>query len=164
MTSLAAGYHLAVDEGEAYDFLSTLSIVKASGAATNNALAVVEMRLPAGFSPPPHIHHDEDEAFYLLSGRIEAQLGDQKIPAEQGAFLWLPRNVLHGFVVSASGLCAILTITTPAGFDRFVAEVGTPTTSTVMPEPREPDIPRLFEISTRYGIEYPPPPDHSPTG
>jgi len=69
------GYHLAVDEGEAYDFLSTLSIVKASGAATNNALGVVEFRLPAGFSPPPHIHHNEDEAFYILSGRIGAASG-----------------------------------------------------------------------------------------
>jgi len=36
-----------------------------------------------------------------LSGRIEAQLGDQNIPAERGSFLWLPRNVLDGFVVSA---------------------------------------------------------------
>lgn len=164
MTSLELGYHLAVDEGEAYDFLSTLSIVKASGAATNNSLGVVEMRLPAGFSPPPHVHHNEDEAFYLLSGRIEAQLGDQKFSAEQGAFLWLPRNVLHGFVVSGDGPCTILTITTPAGFDRFVAEVGTLTTSTNMPEPREPDIPRLVEVSARYGIEYPPPPEQSQAG
>ena len=162
MRSLASGYHLAVDEGEAYDFLSTLSIVKASGGVTNNALGVVEFRMPAGFSPPPHIHHNEDEAFYILSGRIEAQLGDQKIPAEQGAFLWLPRNVLHGFVVSVDGPCTILAITTPAGFDRFVAEVGTPTTSIEMPEPREPDIPRLLEVSARYGIEYPPPPDQPP--
>ena len=76
-------------------------IALGGGSATNNALGVVEMRMPAGFSPPPHIHHNEDEAFYLLSGRIEAHLGDQNIPAERGSFLWLPRNVLHGFVVSA---------------------------------------------------------------
>lgn len=164
MTSLEAGYHLAVDEGEAYDFLSTLSIVKASGAVTNKALGVVEMRLPAGFSPPPHIHHNEDEAFYLVSGRIEAQLGDQKFPAEQGSFLWLPRDVMHGFVVSADGPCTILTITTPAGFERFVADVGTPTTSIAIPEPREPDIPRLFEIAAQHGIEFPPPPDQSSPG
>ena len=156
----STGYHLGVDEGDAYDFLSTLSLVKASRAATNNALAVVEQRLPAGFSPPPHIHHDEDEAFYLLSGRIEAQLGDQKIPAQQGSFLWLPRNVLHGFVVSADGPCTILTITTPAGFAGFVAEVGAATTTTDrLPEPSEPDIPRLVEIAGRYGIEFPPPPN-----
>ena len=159
MTADLSGYHLAADEGDAYDFLSTLSLVKASGAATNNTLGVVEIRMPAGFSPPPHIHHDEDEAFYLLSGRIEAQLGDQKIPAQQGSFLWLPRNVLHGFVVSADGPCTILTITTPAGFEGFVAEVGAATTTTDrLPEPSEPDIPRLVEIAGRYGIEFPPPP------
>ncbi len=103
MTAVSSGYHLAADEGDAYDFLSTLSIIKASGAATNNALGVVEMRLPAGFSPPPHIHHNEDEAFYLLSGQVVAQVGEQQIAAHAGSFLWLPRGVQHGFVVSADG-------------------------------------------------------------
>ncbi len=159
MTAVSSGYHLAADEGDAYDFLSTLSIIKASGAATNNALGVVEMRLPAGFSPPPHIHHNEDEAFYLLSGKIEAQLGDQKIPAEQGSFLWLPRNVLHGFAVSSDGPCTILVMATPAGFEGFVAEMGVATTTTDrLPEPTEPDISRLIEIAGRYGMEFPPPP------
>jgi quercetin dioxygenase-like cupin family protein len=154
-----SGFHLAVDEGDAYDFLNTLSIVKASGAATNHGLAVVEQRLPAGFSPPPHIHHNEDEAFYILSGSITAQLGDEQVAAQRGAFLWLPRGVQHGFVVSGDAPCTILVITTPSGFDGFVADVGSPTTTTDrLPEPREPDIPRLVEIAGRYGIEFPPPP------
>jgi len=155
----STGYHLGVDEGDAYDFLSTLSLVKASRAATNNALAVVEQRLPAGFSPPPHIHHNEDEAFYLLSGRITAQIGEQQLAAHAGSFLWLPRDVQHGFVVSDDGPCTMLTITTPAGFDQFVAEVGSPTSTTDrLPKPSEPDIPRLIEVAERYGIEFPPPP------
>lgn len=155
----SAGYHLAVDEGDAYDFLSTLTLVKASGAATNDALAVVEQRLPAGFSPPPHIHHNEDEAFYLLSGHVLAQVGDRKIAAHTGSFLWLPRNVQHGFVVSDDGPCTMLVITTPSGFDRFVAEVGSRTATTDrLPEPSQPDIPRLVEIAGRYGIEFPTPP------
>lgn len=153
------GYHLAVDEGEAYDFLNTLSLVKASGTATNDALAVVEQRLPAGFAPPPHIHHDEDEAFYLLAGRLSAQCGEKRIAAQQGSFLWLPRGVQHGFTVSDDGPCTMLIITTPAGFAGFVAEVGSPTTTTDrLPEPSEPDVPRLVEIAGRYGIEFPPPP------
>jgi len=158
MTVQQAGYHLGVDEGEAYDFLSTLSIMKARGDATGGALAVVEMRLPAGFSPPPHVHANEDEAFYLLSGQVDAQVGDQRVHAEQGGFLWLPRGVQHGFVVVGDGPCTILTLTTPAGFDSFVAEVGTRTTTVELPEPRQPDVPRLVEIAGRYGIEFPPPP------
>ena len=155
----SAGYHLAVDEGDAYDFLGALSLEKAAGAATNGALAVLEQRLPAGFAPPPHVHHNEDEAFYLLSGRILAQVGDQQIAASAGSFLWLPRDVQHGFTVSDDGPCSILIITTPSGFDRFVAEVGSPTTTTDrLPEPSQPDVPRLMEIAGRYGIEFPPPP------
>lgn len=157
--NVTPGYHLAVNEGDAYDFLNTLSLVKASGVATNNSLAVVEQRLPAGFSPPPHIHHNEDEAFYLLSGQVAVQLGEQQIDAREGSFLWLPRGVQHGFVVSDNGPCTILVITTPSGFERFVAEAGSPTTTTDrLPEPREPDIPRLIQIAGRYGMEIPPPP------
>ena len=159
MTETASGYHLDMEEGEAYDFLGTMSIIKASAAATNNTLSLVEQRLPAGFSPPPHIHHNEDEAFYLLSGRVTAQIGDQQVSAQQGSFLWLPRDVQHGFVVSSDGPCTMLIMTTPGGFAGFVAEVGTATTSTAMPEPSEPDIPRLFDIAGRYGIEFPPPPE-----
>jgi quercetin dioxygenase-like cupin family protein len=130
MTVAETGYQLAADEGDAYDFLSTLSIVKASGEATSNSLAVVEMRLPAGFAPPPHVHHNEDEAFYLISGQIEAQIGEQRFTASQGAFLWLPRDVQHGFIVTGDQPCTILTITTPSGFERFVADVGSSTDQT----------------------------------
>ena len=158
MTVSGSGYHLAVDEGDAYEFLNTLVLVKAAGAGTNDALAVVEMRMPPGFAPPPHVHHHEDEAFYLLSGQLEAQLGEQTIAAQQGSFLWLPRGIQHGFVVTGDQPCTMLTMTTPAGFERFVAEVGSPTTSMALPEPREPDVPRLVEIAGRYGIEFPPPP------
>jgi quercetin dioxygenase-like cupin family protein len=162
LTGRAPGYHLAVDEGDAYDFLNTLSIVKAAGTATANGLAVVECRHPAGFSPPPHVHQNEDEAFYVLTGRLVAQLGEQQIAAEKGSFLWLPRGVQHGYVVGDEP-CSMLIITTPAGFERFVAEVGTPTATTDrLPEPREPDVPRLMEIAGRYGMEFPPPPGHAP--
>jgi quercetin dioxygenase-like cupin family protein len=81
---------------------------KAGGAATNNAFAVLEQRLPAGFSPPPHVHHNEDEALYLLSGQLIAQVGDQQVEASAGAFLWLPRDVQHGFTVSNDGPCSLL--------------------------------------------------------
>jgi quercetin dioxygenase-like cupin family protein len=120
---------------------------------------VVEQRLPPGFAPPPHIHHNEHEAFYLLSGEIRAQVGETQVAAKTGAFLWLPQGVQHGFVVSSDAPCTMLVITTPSGFDGFVAEVGSPTATTDrLPEPTEPDIPRLVEIAGRYGIEFPPPP------
>ena len=53
----------------------------------------------------------------------------------------------------------MLVITTPAGFERFVADVGSPTAVyDRLPEPRGPDVPRLIEIAGRYGLEFPSPP------
>lgn len=77
---------------------------------------MVEQRLPPGFATPQLVHHNEDEAFSLLSGRMVAQLGDRQISAGTGSILWLPRGVQHGFTVDADGPCTILIITTPSGF------------------------------------------------
>jgi hypothetical protein len=65
---------------------------------------------------------------------------------------------LHTFHVTGDGPGRLLVITTPAQFEDFVAEVGTPADSMTVPEPSEPDIGRLVEISAKYGITYPPPP------
>ena len=35
---------------------------------TNGGMALLEMVLPKGAEPPPHIHVNEDESFYLREG------------------------------------------------------------------------------------------------
>jgi hypothetical protein len=42
--------------------------ILATGAATNGAVGAVEVTTPRGSAPPLHIHHREDEAFYVLEG------------------------------------------------------------------------------------------------
>jgi hypothetical protein len=44
-----------------------------------------------------------------------------------------------------------LLITSPAGFEDFVAEIGRPAGHFGLPEPSAPDIPRLVEASGRHG-------------
>ena len=71
------GHHLATGQGEAIWFMDTLMTVKASGRDTNDALSVVEVLCPAGFGPPPHLHHRDDEAFYVLDGQMTVTCGEQ---------------------------------------------------------------------------------------
>ena len=53
-------------------------LVKSS--QTRNGLCLLEYRSQPGHEPPPHIHLDQDEAFYLLEGELEVycmgQVGD----------------------------------------------------------------------------------------
>jgi quercetin dioxygenase-like cupin family protein len=45
--------------------------VKCSGEDTGGAFTLIEVLVPPGSGPPPHIHRREDEMFYVLAGEFE---------------------------------------------------------------------------------------------
>ena len=57
------------------------SPIKARGSDTLGALGVVETVIPRGHGPPLHVHRNEDEGFYVLSGSIEILRGEERFRA-----------------------------------------------------------------------------------
>src|SRR3954452_11263777 len=51
-------------------FLDTLVIVRVGHDQGGDGISVLERRAPCGDSPPLHLHHGEDEAFYVLEGEL----------------------------------------------------------------------------------------------
>ncbi len=147
------GYALTRDEGTALWMLGGLFTVKASGAQTQGAFALVEFHQPPGTEPPPHIHHREDEAFYVLDGEMAVVCGDRRFTAAPGAFVFLPRGVLHGFTIVGTQPLRGLVLTQPAGFDQFVTEMGEPAQSRTLPPGGPPDLAKLLALASKYGIE-----------
>src|SRR5690349_12712155 len=69
---------------------------KLSGRDTNGAMAVFGgVRRGPGGRIPLHIHHDQDECWYILEGEYVIQVGDRKIHAKAGDFVFGPRGVPH---------------------------------------------------------------------
>ena len=141
----------ANDQGAPYWFLDALTLIKLSGEQTGGTFALLEDRLPAGRASPYHLHHNEDETFYLLEGKMTFFSGSDKFQGEPGTTVFLPRGIPHGFRADTPG--CVLILTTPAGFDSFVREVGQPATSLVIPEPRQPDFQKLTAIAAKYKID-----------
>ncbi len=158
MTFGPNGYALAEDEGDAIWFANGLYVVKAAAAETRDAFTLIEVQLPAGEGPPPHIHHDEEEGFYILEGELTVNCGEQSWTATPGMFAFLPRGIPHSFRVSEAGPAKMLQLTSPAQFERFAADVGEPATSMTLPEPTDIDVPKVLGIAPKYGIEILPPP------
>jgi len=52
---------------------------------------------PARLIAPLHVHHHEDEAWYVLEGSLRFQLGGQEVEAPAGAAVVGPRGVPHTF-------------------------------------------------------------------
>ena len=82
--------------------------------------------------PRRHIHHREDEAFYVLDGQLTFHVGDAVLTAAAGSLAFAPMGIPHTFTVDTEP-SRILVITSPAGFERFVFELGVPATSDVPP-------------------------------
>jgi quercetin dioxygenase-like cupin family protein len=151
-----AGYVLSAEAGESLWFLDTRMTVKAGGAQTGGSFTFLEWSAPAGFGPPRHVHHREDEAFYLLEGSLTVECGEQRWSAAAGEFIFLPHGIQHAFlcIEPVRGL----QITSPAGFENYIKEIGRPAEHEGLPEPSAPDIRRLLEAAERYGHDIVGPP------
>ena len=150
-------------EGEALWWFGMLATIKATKEQTGGRYTLVEILAPDGFASPLHVHHSEDEGFYILEGEMTFYVGDQTIKARPGSFLFGPKDVPHAFRVD-SGPARLLFIFSPAGMEGFIRESSEPARSlSIPPQPEEPpdeaQMERLAAIAARYGGEIlgPPP-------
>lgn len=138
-------------EGRAIWFLRNRMSVKATAATTGGAFGLLESLIAPGFSPPLHVHHREDEAFYVLEGELTMQCGDQRFRATAGAFVFLPRDVPHTFVVEGDRPARMLTLLTPGGGEGVFIDGGSEAAGDGLPPALPPDIERLKRVSATYG-------------
>jgi quercetin dioxygenase-like cupin family protein len=111
-------FWLGMDGGDTVGFLDQVSRLKASGAHTGGLFGLVEVSTPQGSGPPPHVHEREDEAFYVLEGSFEVTVGNDRFHVQQECFIFAPRGVPHGYVVSA-GPARHLSFVFPSGWETF---------------------------------------------
>jgi mannose-6-phosphate isomerase-like protein (cupin superfamily) len=149
--------------GEAVWFLRNRMTVKATTRGTGGAFGLLESLLAPGFSPPLHIHHAEDESFWVLEGTLTMRCGDRTFRAEPGSFVFLPRDVPHTFVVEGETPARMLTLLTPGGGEGFFVDGGRPAEGEGLPPAAPPDIEALKRVSARYNAEIVGPP-MAPTG
>jgi mannose-6-phosphate isomerase-like protein (cupin superfamily) len=150
-------------EGQVIWFLRNRMVIKATARSTGGAYGLVESLIAPGFSPPLHVHHREDEAFWVLEGEVSMRCGDRTFRAGPGAFVFLPRDVPHTFVVEGDVPARMLTLLTPGGGEGVFIEGGRRAEGDGLPPAAPPDIKALKRVSERYGAEIVGPPI-APTG
>jgi mannose-6-phosphate isomerase-like protein (cupin superfamily) len=96
------------------------------GASTDQKHTVMEATIPPGAGPPPHLHHNEDESFVVLSGEVTFFLGDATTLLKKGDFIFAPKGVRHYFKNTGSEEAILLEIACPAGVELFFAAAGHP--------------------------------------
>jgi uncharacterized RmlC-like cupin family protein len=106
---------------------------------------------------PLHVHHCEDEGFWILEGEFTFQVGDETIEASPGSFVFGPKDVPHTYNVG-SGPARLLYVLSPAGFEDFIYATSEPAEElTLPPLPEGPPDPeemeRLGALARQHGIE-----------
>jgi quercetin dioxygenase-like cupin family protein len=134
-------------------FLGALSQVRVSGEQTGGAFALADHLARRGNASPVHVHDRDDETFFVLDGELRVFADEEEHTAGPGTVAVLPRRLRHAYVVT-SATARFLTLHTPAGFERFAAEVGEPAWAFTLPPPPAgpPDFAALAQAAARHHI------------
>jgi len=149
----------ATHPGKARAFwsLGGLFDIKAAGGATRDQFSLCEAVMTKLAEPPLHVHRRQDEAWYVLEGKLTFHVGDLVLEAGPGTFVFAPKDVPHRFTVDVEPT-RVLVITSPGGnFEKAVEEGGLPADRNQGPVP--PNLENMMELSQKYGVELlgPPP-------
>ena len=146
--------NVAREEGTAYWFLNALCVVKATTETTRGSFSMIYEIAPPGHQSPYHLHHDEDEAFYILDGEFSFVCDGVWTVAGSGDYIFLPRGIPHGIKVSSSGPGTMLILAMPGvGFAGLVQDMAEPARERVLPEPQHIDHHRLAMLCAKYHID-----------
>jgi mannose-6-phosphate isomerase-like protein (cupin superfamily) len=114
---------------------------------SDGLISVCEFTLPGWASGPVlHAHDAVDEGFFVVSGALEMQLGDERRAAAAGDFAWVPRGTAHTFANASPEPLHVIGFATPGGIEHQFAEQWEYLTSVDEPDPQV-----LDEIGTRHG-------------
>jgi quercetin dioxygenase-like cupin family protein len=116
---------LSPDEGETV-WLRKLGVrFMIGGEQTGGHFSLVEHPIkPRALAAPMHTHEREDEYTYVLEGQIGVQIGEEVRVAQPGDLVFKPRGVPHAFWNATGTLARALEIISPAGFERYFAELA----------------------------------------
>jgi mannose-6-phosphate isomerase-like protein (cupin superfamily) len=122
--SATAAKILGPSDGKA-GFLGSIGVrFMIDGPEAGERFSLVEHPMgPRALAAPMHRHNNEDEYSYVIEGRMGALLGDEHVEAGPGDLVHKPRGQWHTFWNAGDEPARILEIISPAGFERFFAEM-----------------------------------------
>ena len=133
-------------------FFGMLAEIKASSADTGGRYTLVEITAPAGLETPLHVHHVEDEGFYVAEGSVTIHVGDETVEVGAGEHAFGPHGVPHRFKVGPDG-ARMLWVLAPGGFEDMIEEASVPAETPTVPPADVLPPENAAEIVLRYGNE-----------
>ena len=145
-----------------YVFLGVRLRVLLASRQTGGQFSMIEGIVPPGGDGGLHIHRREDESLYLIEGQLEVTIGDEVVVLEAGSSYFAPRGVPQRLRNLGTAPARAIVVTTPGGFDEFIACAGLQITHSaevpVLPPPSPEQIGELMKLADAFGIQILKPP------
>lgn len=119
--------------------------IRVSADETGGTMGVWEEAANPGEGPPMHIHHREEEMFFVLEGQFRFWCGDEIFEGGPGTTAVLPRGVPHTWLCTGDVRGRMLVSVTPGGFERFFLDLE------ALPHV---DPVAVAALAARYGLQF----------
>jgi quercetin dioxygenase-like cupin family protein len=110
--------------------------------------SMFEWTIPPGFSTGLHVHRVQEETFYVLEGECDWQVGDERVRATPGTYLFLPPGVPHNIANASGTIARVLMTVSPPGHERYFEEL-----SEMVAQSGAPDPTAIEELRARYDTD-----------
>ncbi len=94
-----------------------------TGADTKHT-SMFDWTLPSGFSTGLHVHRVQEETFYVLEGECDWQVGEQRVRATPGTYLFIPPGMPHNIGNSSGKPARMLMTVSPPGHEHYFEELA----------------------------------------
>ena len=80
---------------------------------------LIEWSDPGGVTGPDppiaglHVHHEDDEAWYVLEGTLGFRIGDETVEAHAGSAVFAPRGTAHSYWNAGDGPARYVLVVPP---------------------------------------------------
>lgn len=100
-------------------------LVKVSGTDTGGSFALFEVPAASNAGPGLHMHHVENEHFYVLEGELDVQVGAEIVRLGPGGSVYAPKLIPHTWQPAGTRDVRFLTLAQPAGnLERFLIDLS----------------------------------------
>ena len=110
--------------------------------------SMFDWTMPPRFSTGLHVHRTQEETFYVLDGECDWQVGDRRIRATPGTFLFIPPGVPHNIANATDKPARVLMTVSPPGHENYFEELAK-----AVSHESPPDTKIIGELRRRYDTD-----------
>jgi quercetin dioxygenase-like cupin family protein len=130
---------------------ASLTSCKLTAEDSGGTLSVLELHVLPQSGPALHVHHREDEWYYVLAGEFLFRVGGETHILPVGSSIWLPRDIPHVWANTSAADGKLILTCQPGGFEKFFEEMGREMAK--IPSDSAAADQRMNEIMAKYGME-----------